>query len=225
MIAAISWSGGKDGWLALLRARAGGIDVRYALTMVDESGARSRSHALPPDLIAQQARALGLEPVTAQAAWQDYETCLISALRGLAERGVAAVVFGDIDIASHRAFEENVCAAAELTAVLPLWQQNRTALVEEMFARGVEAVVVTTDDRFLDAHYCGRRFDRAFVASLPAGVDPCGENGEFHTFVTGGEGFAAALPIAQAPAYAHAVSFAGATAGYHFAPLQIAVRG
>jgi uncharacterized protein (TIGR00290 family) len=222
MIAAISWSGGKDGWLALLRARATGIDVRYALTMVDESGARSRSHALPPDLIAQQARALGLEPVTAQAAWRDYETCLISALRGLAGRGVTHVVFGDIDIASHRAFEENVCAAAGVMAVLPLWQQDRAALVEEMFARGLEAVVVTTDDRFLDAHYCGRRFDRAFIASLPTGVDPCGENGEFHTFVTGGEGFNATLQLAQAAAYAHAVNFEGGVAGYHFAPLQIA---
>jgi uncharacterized protein (TIGR00290 family) len=222
MIAAISWSGGKDGWLALLRARAAGLDVRYALTMMDESGARSRSHALPPDVIARQARALGLEPITAQAVWEDYETHLIAALRDLAARGVTSVVFGDIDIAAHRAFEEKVCAAAGLTAVLPLWQQDRAALVEEMFARGLEAVVVTTDDRFLDARYCGRRFDRAFVASLPAGVDPCGENGEFHTFVTGGEGFVTALPVAQAPCYAHAVNFAGVAVGYHVAPLQIA---
>jgi uncharacterized protein (TIGR00290 family) len=222
MIAAISWSGGKDGWLALLRARAAGIEVRYALTMLDESGTRSRSHALPPALIARQARALGLEPVTAQAGWQDYETSLIAALRSLAGRGVADVVFGDIDIAAHRTFEEKVCAAAGLTPVLPLWQQDRAALIEDMFARGLEAVVVTTDDRWLDARYCGRRFDRDFIASLPVGVDPCGENGEFHTFVTGGEGFAAALPVTQAPAYAHAVSFAGASAGYHFAPLRIA---
>jgi uncharacterized protein (TIGR00290 family) len=173
-------------------------------------------------LIARQARALGLEPVTAQAGWQDYETSLIAALRSLAGRGVADVVFGDIDIAAHRTFEEKVCAAAGLTPVLPLWQQDRAALIEDMFARGLEAVVVTTDDRWLDARYCGRRFDRDFIASLPVGVDPCGENGEFHTFVTGGEGFAAALPVTQAPAYAHAVSFAGASAGYHFAPLRIA---
>ena len=73
MIAAISWSGGKDGWLALLRARAAGYDVRYALTMFDESGARSRSHAVPPEVMAMQARALGLEPVSACAPWQGYE--------------------------------------------------------------------------------------------------------------------------------------------------------
>ena len=89
-----------------------------------------------------------------------------------------------------------------------------------MFARGLEAIVVTTDDRYLDGSFCGRRFDRAFVASLPAGVDACGENGEFHTFVTGGSGFAADLPVTAAPRYAHAVTFAGKQAGYHFAPLS-----
>ena len=219
-ISAISWSGGKDGWLALLRARAAGFDVRYALTMFDEEGQRSRSHALPPALVARQARALGLEPVTARTGWHDYETSIVAALRDLAGRGVEAVVFGDIDIPAHRAFEERVCAAAGLTAELPLWQQDRAVLVEEMFAHGLEAVVVTTDDRFLDGRYCGRRFDRAFVAALPDGVDACGENGEFHTFVTGGDGFAASLPMAAAPAYAHVVTFDGKQAGYHFAPLH-----
>lgn len=220
MVAAISWSGGKDGWLSLLRARAAGVDVRYALTMFDESGERSRSHAVAPELITRQARALGLEPISARAPWRDYEKNLVAALRDLAQRGIDTVMFGDIDIAAHRAFEENVCAAAGLTAELPLWQQDRVALVEEMFAHGVEAVVVTTDDRFLDGSYCGRRFDRAFVDSLPAGVDPCGENGGFHTFVMGGTGFVAALPAVAGPGYARAVSFAGARTGYHFAPLQ-----
>src|SRR5690606_24679644 len=110
----------------------------------DEDGVRSRSHGLPPDLIAHQAHALGLEAVTAQATWQDYEASLTAALRALAGRGVTAVVFGDIDIADHRAFEEKVCAAAGLTAVLPLWQNHRAALLTDMFARGLEAVVVAT---------------------------------------------------------------------------------
>jgi uncharacterized protein (TIGR00290 family) len=221
MVAAISWSGGKDGWLALLRARAAGFDVRYALTMFDESGERSRSHAVAPDLMARQARALGLEPVSARAPWQGYEKSLVTALRDLARDGVDTVVFGDIDIPAHRAFEEKVCAAAGLAAELPLWQQDRAALVEAMFAHGLKAVVVTTDDRFLDGSYCGRRFDRGFVAALPDGVDACGENGEFHTFVTGGTGFVADLPVEAGPSYAHAVTFAGVRAGYHFAPLRV----
>jgi len=221
--AAISWSGGKDGWLALLRARAAGHDVRYALTMFDESGERSRSHAVAPDVMALQVHALGLEPVAARAPWQRYEENLVAALRQFAGRGVDRVIFGDIDIAAHRAFEERVCVAAGMNAELPLWQEDRLALVEEMFAHGLEALVVTTDDRFLDGRFCGRRFDRAFLAALPPEVDRCGENGEFHTFVVGGDGFNETLPLVAAASYAHAVSFEGAKAAYHFAPLRIVV--
>ncbi|MEJ2375231.1 MAG: hypothetical protein P8Y71_07330 [Pseudolabrys sp.] len=220
MVAAISWSGGKYGWLALLRARAAGHEVRYALTMFDQSGACSRSHAVSPDVMAIQVRALGLEPVSVCAPWRRCEAALVSGLRNLARRGVDGVIFGDIDMAAHRPFEEGVCAAAGLAAALPLWQENRAALVEEMFGHGLKAVVVTTDDRYLDGGYCGRRFDRAFVAALPRAVDRCGENGEFHTFVTGGAGFEADLPITTPPRYAHAVSFNGATAHYHCAPLR-----
>jgi uncharacterized protein (TIGR00290 family) len=224
MTAAISWSGGKDGWLALKRARAAGRDVRYALTMFDESGTRSRSHAVPPEVMAAQARALGLEPVAAKAGWQDYEMRLVDALRELRGRGVDRVIFGDIDIAAHRAFEERVCAAAGVAAELPLWQQDRAALVEEMFAHGVKAVVVTTDDRFLGGEFCGRMFDRSFVADLPPAVDRCGENGEFHTFVIGGVGFAADLAVTAGPAYARTIAFGGTSTGYHFAPLRLTDR-
>jgi uncharacterized protein (TIGR00290 family) len=221
--AAISWSGGKDGWLALVRARAAGHDVRYALTMFDESGERSRSHAVPPDVMALQVRALGLLPVSARAPWRSYEENLVAALRKLADRGVDTVIFGDIDIVAHRIFEERVCASAGMSAELPLWQEDRIALVEEMFAHGLKAIVVTTDDRFLDGRFCGRSFDRAFLAALPPEVDRCGENGEFHTFVVGGAGFDDTLPIAVEASYAHAVTFEGAKAGYHFAPLRMAV--
>ncbi len=222
MTAAISWSGGKDGWLALTRARASGRDVRYALTMFDESGARSRSHAVPPQVMALQVRALGLEPVAVPANWQDYEARLIAGLRELQGRGVDTVVFGDIDIADHRAFEERVCAAAGVKAELPLWQQDRNALVEDMFAHGVRAIVVTTDDRFLDGTFCGRMFDRAFLAELPQAVDRCGENGEFHTFVTGGAGFDGGLAVTAGPAYGRTIEFGGRTFGYHYAPLRLA---
>lgn len=221
MTAAISWSGGKDGWLALTRARAAGRDVRFALTMYDEEGARSRSHAVSPDVMALQVRALGLEPVAANTGWQRYEERIVAGLRDLAARGVDTIVFGDIDIADHRAFEERVCAAAGVAAELPLWRQDREALVEEMFANGLEAIVVTTDDRHLAGEFCGRKFDRRFLAALPPAVDRCGENGEFHTFVVGGRGFAMRLPVQAGPAYAHNVEFGGQSFGYHYAPLQL----
>jgi uncharacterized protein (TIGR00290 family) len=221
MTAAISWSGGKDGWLALIRARAAGTDVRYALTMFDEEGTRSRSHAVAPELMALQARALDLDPIMAQASWREYEAGLIEALRTLRGRGVDRVVFGDIDIADHRAFEERVCAAAGVAAELPLCQQDREALVEEMFARDLKAIVVTTDDRRLTSEFCGCMFDRAFLAVLPQSVDRCGENGEFHTFVIGGAGFRGDLPVTAGPVYARTIEFAGRSVGYHFAPLRL----
>ena len=221
MTAAISWSGGKDGWLALIRARAAGRDVRYALTMYDEEGARSRSHAVPPDVMAMQACALGLEPVIACASWRNYEESLIGTLQALRHRSIDTMVFGDIDIPAHRAFEEKVCAAAGVAAELPLWQQDRTGLVEEMFGHGLKAIVVTTDDRFLGGEFCGCSFDRAFLAALPPAVDRCGENGEFHTFVTGGSGFRTNLPVTAGATYARTLEFAGHSAGYHFAPLRV----
>jgi len=104
---------------------------------------------------------------------------------------------------------------------LPLWQEERRTLVAEMFTRRLKAIVVTTADRYLTGDRCGRPFDPAFVAGLPADVDCCGENGEFHTFVVGGEGFAAALPVMAGPTYARPASFEGETRGYHFARLRL----
>jgi uncharacterized protein (TIGR00290 family) len=185
-----SWSGGKDSMLALHRALDAGHDVQALLAMFDETGERSRSHALPPHLLQAQADALGIPLVTRPATWQSYEAVFTDQLRAFAAQGIACGLFGDIDLQPHRDWEEKVCAAAGITAVLPLWQQPRRALVDELFALGYRARVVTVDARFLDASFCGREFDDRFVADLPADVDACGENGEFHTFVFDGPRFA-----------------------------------
>ncbi|HET6599427.1 MAG TPA: adenosine nucleotide hydrolase, partial [Burkholderiaceae bacterium] len=182
MNAFFSWSGGKDSMLALHRALAQGYRVQALLAMFDESGQRSRSHALSPALMQAQADALGLPLVVGRAGWADYEAVFIEQLRAFARQGVKTGLFGDIDLQSHRDWEERVCAHARLRAVLPLWQEPRRALVDELLALGYRARVVCVDARWLDASFCGREFDAAFLADLPAGVDACGENGEFHTF-------------------------------------------
>ncbi|HEX2725242.1 MAG TPA: diphthine--ammonia ligase, partial [Beijerinckiaceae bacterium] len=183
MTGAVSWSGGKDCCLAMHRARAAGLDVSVLLAMFDETGERTRSHGIPRALMQAQAEALGLELVAAGATWADYEKTFVAALTELRGRGVTDVVFGDIDLVPHREWEEKVCAAAGVRPSLPLWQQDRRALAEEVLGLGYRALVVCTDDRWLDAGWCGRVYDRAFIDRLPAGVDACGENGEFHTFV------------------------------------------
>jgi uncharacterized protein (TIGR00290 family) len=218
--AAASWSAGKDSCLAVWRALRHGVHVRTLLTMFDEQGERSRSHGLPPSLIAAQAAAMDREWRVGRASWRTYEERFVAELRQLRADGHTQVIFGDIDLVAHRDWEEKVCAAAGLEARLPLWQQPRFPLVEEFWQAGFRAVVVCTDDRYLGREYCGREFDRAFVESLPEGVDACGENGEFHTFVFDGPLFSepVAFEVARVVPYTAPPEFGAA--GYHFAELR-----
>ena len=176
--------------LALWHARAGNLRLTTLLTMFDETGLRSRSHGVPRALMQAQARALGLDLVGPSAGWKDYETVFVQALDELRSRGVEVAVFGDIDLEAHREWEARVCRQAGLEHCLPLWQRNRLELARESIALGFKAVVVCVDSRFLADEFCGRRFDESFIKDLPAGVDACGENGEFHTFVFDGPLFA-----------------------------------
>ncbi|SCC92162.1 ATP binding protein [Thiomonas sp. X19] len=217
-----SWSGGKDSMLALRQARAAGLDVRWLLAMLDESGERLRSHGVPLELMQAQAVALGLELVAPSANWDDYQAVFAAKLRELAGRGALAAVFGDIDLQPHRDWEEQVCAAAGLRAELPLWGRPRSELAREFIALGYSARVVCVDSRHLPDSFCGRLFDTAFIDALPPGVDACGENGEFHTFVFDGPGFAQAVAHAVAAVEPH---FAPARFGggrYVFARLECA---
>lgn len=184
-----SFSGGKDSCLALWRAIRQGLDVRTLLVMFEETGERSRSHAIPLALIERQAQALGLDLVVRNASWKTYETVFTEALRQLRASGHDTAVFGDIDLQPHRDWEEKVCAAADITPCLPLWHGGRRELADEVLASGFRAIVVCTDARYLGDEFCGREYDAQFIHDLPPGVDACGENGEFHTFVYDGPCF------------------------------------
>ncbi len=202
-----SWSGGKDSCLALNRARRNGFDVKILLTMFDEIEDRSRSHAVPHALIQAQADALGIELVTAKASWQNYEKIFIETLREFQNQNITHGIFGDIDLQAHRDWEEKVCAGAGIEAVLPLWLENRRAMVDEFLAEEFKAVVVCVNESLLDASFCGRIFDASFVDDLPAAVDACGENGEFHTFVFDGKLFKNPVRYEIAEIYRHELEF------------------
>jgi uncharacterized protein (TIGR00290 family) len=186
----ISWSGGKDSCLALFRARQNGMAFGLLITAMDEVGAFSRSHGVPAALMQAQAASLGLPLRFYCTTWQTYEAQFIATLQSAKADGMVHAVFGDIDLQAHRDWEEKVCAQAGLQACLPLWQQSRQMLVDEFLQAGFKAVVVCVNGRYLGPEFCGREFDAAFLADLPPGVDACGENGEFHTFVYDGPGFA-----------------------------------
>jgi uncharacterized protein (TIGR00290 family) len=191
---AISWSAGKDSWLALMRAREQGLQVATFVTMCDEDGT-SKSHALPPDLVEAQVRALGGTPVSVRVPPGEYAARFDACLSALAESGHTYMVFGDIDLQAHRDWLAPACERAGLVPLFPLWGESRAALASELVTRGVRARVVCVDTRWLDASFCGVPYDAAFLSRLPQGVCPVGEDGEFHTFVTGGPGFAQDLQV------------------------------
>jgi uncharacterized protein (TIGR00290 family) len=193
--AAISWSGGKDSFAALVRARAA-FDVVAMVTMFDEEGARSRSHGLRPEVVAAQAARLGLELVAGRCTWETYDTAFSHALDRLATRGVTHVVFGDILFEEHRSWAEAICRGSGLTAVEPLWGASTTALFEDWVSSGAAALIVATRAHLLDESWLGRRLEREMAVEFgQRGIDPCGELGEYHTVVTEAHLFSSPLRL------------------------------
>ena len=184
-----SWSGGKDSCLALWRAQGDGANITHLLTALDEGGLRTRSHGVTKELICAQGISLGMQNTFISASWQDYEARFIDQLSLLHSQGVRNAIFGDIDLIAHREWEELVCSKAGLTAVLPLWNEDRLAMVHEFLGAGFKARVVCVDGRFLDESFVGVEFNQEYIDRLPPNVDACGENGEFHTFVYDGPNF------------------------------------
>ncbi|MEC7119862.1 MAG: adenosine nucleotide hydrolase [Pseudomonadota bacterium] len=210
-----SWSGGKDSALALWRASQAGGQPTGLLTMLAESGERSRSHGLPPTILQAQAAALGLPLVCGVATWSGYEAEWTAKARQLADQTAATqVVFGDIDLDDHRIWEERVCTQIGLSAHLPLWQQDRLRLVEEMFELGMQTMIVSA--RADCADLLGEILNPAVVHSLvERGADACGENGEYHTCMLWMPNFSHQIDL-------HVLGREVSPEGYHFLQVECA---
>ncbi|MEQ9287883.1 MAG: diphthine--ammonia ligase [Cyclobacteriaceae bacterium] len=183
-MALCSWSGGKDSCFALMLAIENGLSLSCLLNVTNEFGDRSRSHGLKPELLTAQAKMLGVPISFISSSWADYESNFIQSLTKLkSEKNITEAIYGDIDIESHRVWEKKVSAAAGLQAHLPLWQQDRKELVVQMVDSGINAMIVSCNDT-LGYPYLGRMIDKDIINEFEAkGVDPCGENGEYHTVV------------------------------------------
>jgi uncharacterized protein (TIGR00290 family) len=193
--AAISWSGGKDSLAALASVRDD-LEVVAALTMFDEGGQRSRSHGLRPGLIDAQAERLGLRSVGARCRWDTYDVQFTTALRALRCDGITHVVFGDLVFPEHRAWAEQRCAEAGMTAVEPLWGIPTCTLFDDFVASGAVAVMVTIREPWLDETWLGRPLRADMKQEFAArGIDPCGENGEYHTAVVNSALFASPIDV------------------------------
>ena len=162
-----------------------GLQPKVLLNVLNEEGKISRSHGIPANILQAQANAAGLPVHLIQSSWKDYEKEFTNALVHLKNKyKITAAVFGDIDLQAHRDWEEMVCTNAGLTAVLPLWQQNRKQLVTEIINAGVECIIVSCNTT-MGSGFLGKLLNAETIAGLEElEIDVCGENGEFHTLVT-----------------------------------------
>jgi uncharacterized protein (TIGR00290 family) len=188
---ALMWSGGKDSALALQRATAANLEVARLINFYDAATGRVRFHATRVEMLEAQAQALGIELVAIATSWPEMEDRLVAELTGLRSAGFSGVVLGDIHLADVRAWYEERVLAAGLQHVEPLWAENPAHLIKEFVTAGGRAVVTCVELSRLDVSWLGRIIDERFVEEIIAtGADPCGENGEYHSFAFDGPMFA-----------------------------------
>jgi diphthine-ammonia ligase len=188
-----SWSGGKECALATYKAISQGHEVLYLL--ISEDGQRSRSHGTKASVLALQGEAIGIPLIQVKTSWENYEENFKKVVRELKDKGIEGGVFGDMDLEEHREWVERVCSEIGIKAFLPLWGIKAEELIEEFLKLKFKATVVATR---LDENFLGKVLDKALVGQISKlGSHPCGENGEYHTFVTDGPIFRKALKVTR----------------------------
>lgn len=196
----LSWSSGKDSAWALHVVRAKGeIEVAALLTTINEAFHRVAMHAVREELLDRQVQAAGLPLVKVPLPWpcpnEAYESRMTEAMNRAKDEGVTRMIFGDLFLEDIRRYREEKLAGTGIQPVFPLWQLDTARLAREMLQGGLSACLTCVDPRKLDRKFAGRLFDAALLDELPTAVDPCGENGEFHTFAFAGPMFRRPLQI------------------------------
>jgi len=198
--ALISWSSGKDSAFSLHEIRrAGQYDVVGALTTVTETFDRVSIHGVRREVLLAQLDAAGLPPYIVAIPYPCpnaiYEARIGDAVARAVQDGISHIIFGDLFLADIRAYREQKLKGTGITPVFPLWDRPTLPLAQAMIASGLEAYLATVDLKKLPAEFAGRKFDAELLADLPDGIDPCGENGEFHTCVVAGPFFSRPIPV------------------------------
>jgi len=198
----VGWSGGKDSALALeVLLKEPALKVKGLITTVTEGYERISMHGVRCSLLEQQADSLGLAleqvRIPPRASNEVYEEAMRSLLVRHQAQGVKRVGFGDLFLEEIRNYREKNLSRVDMQGIFPLWQKETQNLARYFVEAGFKAVVVCVDPKQIDPSFCGREYDQQFLADLPEGVDPCGENGEFHTFVYDGPIFNRPIQVSR----------------------------
>lgn len=196
----LAWSSGKDSaWALHLLRQSGEYEVAGLLTTFNEAFDRVAMHAVRRELVEAQAAAVGLPLWPVDIPWpctnEEYERRMAAVCMQALAEGIEAIAFGDLYLEDVRACRERQLAPTGLTPLFPLWKIPTGELIREMITGGQRAVITCVDPRKLGREFAGREMDLALVDELPEGVDPCGENGEFHSFVFAGPGFSKPIKL------------------------------
>lgn len=192
--AVLNWSSGKDAAFSLFKVlQEKQFEVRYLLTTLNKANDRISMHGVRECLLQEQARRLSIPLkkiyLPENADMPTYNKIMADELDSLKKENIGHMIFGDIFLEEVKKYREDHLALMQMKGVFPLWEKNTTTLIHEFLDAGFKAVVSCVNARLLDKDHAGQPLDRYFLKNLPSGVDPCGENGEFHTFVYDGPVF------------------------------------
>ncbi len=196
----MNWSSGKDAALAFhLLAQQPQFKVSHLLTTLSLDHERVFMHGVREELLDMQAQRMNLPilKVKLPASLDDaiYKQAMLETMTSLQEQGVSVAAYGDIFLEDLKIYREQQLAQAGMTAIFPLWKKDTRELVHMVEANGIDAIIVCVSDRFLGKEFLGRKINAALLNDLPANVDPCGENGEFHSFVYNAPFFSTPIPL------------------------------
>lgn len=200
----LSWSSGKDSaWALHVLRQQGQVEVVALLSTINQAFDRVAMHAVRTEVLRAQARSVGLPLWEVAIPWpcsnEGYEAAMTEALQRARQAGVTVAAFGDLFLEDVRRYREERMQGSGITPLFPIWGIPTDELARQMVLAGLRARLTCVDPTKLPRHFAGRDFDAAFLAELPAGVDPCGERGEFHSLAYAGPMFEKALPIRTGP--------------------------
>lgn len=196
----MNWSGGKDSSLALYHSlNTPELSIDYLLTNISAEHNRISMHGVSLDLLKMQAESINIPletiPIVKNATMEDYNTQVSEKMTFFTNQNINTCVFGDIFLEDLKTYRETQLKKVNITAQFPLWKRSTQELIQEFFDLGFKAKVVSINAKLLDKSFAGRELDQTFIDDLPEGIDICGENGEFHSFVYDGPIFKNPIPI------------------------------